>query len=94
MADQQRTAALVDVGLAQRERLRDPQAAAPQDRDQRTDPEAVTVIAGLAHDLHDLLRPRWIGRILHPFVTRRATGQKPGGRDGRTSTPGRIHQRD
>jgi len=33
MLDQQRAAAFVDVGLAQRERLRDPQATAPQDRD-------------------------------------------------------------
>jgi len=97
MADQQRASALVDVGLAQRERFRDPQATAPQDRDQRTDPEAVAVTAGLAHDLHDLLRPRWIGRILHSLVAGRATGQKPGGRDGRpppTAASTRINDPD
>jgi hypothetical protein len=65
VSDQQRAAAGIDVGLVERQRLRYPQPAAPQDGDQRADAQAVAVLAGLAHDQDDLLRPGWIGRILH-----------------------------
>jgi hypothetical protein len=63
VADQQRPALLVDVGLVERQCLGDPQPAAPQDSDQRADPEAVAVVSGLAHDQHDLLRSRRVGRV-------------------------------
>ncbi len=83
---------LVHVSLAQRERLRNPQATAPQHRDQGAYPEAVAVVAGPPHDLHDLFRTRRIGRILHSLVARRASGQEPRRRDGRAPTTGGIHE--
>jgi hypothetical protein len=55
VADQQRSAPLVDVGLVERQRLRDPQPAPPQHRDQRADTQPVAIVAGLAHHQHDLL---------------------------------------
>lgn len=50
VADQQRPALLVDVGLVERQRLGDPQPATPQDSDQRPDPETMAVMSGPAHD--------------------------------------------
>src|SRR5215210_1018606 len=54
-SDQQRSAAPVEVGLGERERLADPQASAPEHDDQAAQPAAVDALAGLAHDGDDLL---------------------------------------
>jgi hypothetical protein len=48
--NEQGAPSFVDVGLGQRERFGDPQPAAPQHSDQRTDPEPVPGLACLADD--------------------------------------------
>jgi hypothetical protein len=81
MTNQQRPSARIDIGLIQRQRLGDPQTTAPQHRDQRANPKTVAILAVLAHDQDDLLRPRRVRRVLHALV-RRAAGEvpRPGGR--------------
>jgi hypothetical protein len=54
-ADEQRSAARVEVGLGERERLVDAQAGAPEHDDQAAQPAAVDAVAGTAHDGDDLL---------------------------------------
>jgi hypothetical protein len=68
VADQQRPAALVDVGLVERQRFGDPQPATPQHRDQRPDPQPVAVTAGLTHDEDDLFGAGRVRRIFHPLL--------------------------
>ena len=51
----------------------------------------MAVVPGLAHHQHDLLRSWRVGRMLHPFVARRAAGEIPRHRRWRPSTPRRIH---
>ena len=60
VADQERAAALIEVGLAERERFVDAQPGAPQDHDQASQPLAVRAAVGLAHHCDDLLD---VGRI-------------------------------
>src|SRR5215207_7012913 len=71
---EQRSAARVEVGLGERERLADAQAGAPQHDDQAAQPVAVDAVAGAAHDGHDLLDRRRVGRVAHPLVARRPAG--------------------
>jgi hypothetical protein len=78
MAHQQRSTAFVDVGLIERQRLRDPKSTTPQNRDQRPDPQSVSVVAGLAHHQDHLLRAWRVGRVPYPLVMWRATGEVPG----------------
>ena len=58
-AHQQRSAARVQVGFGQRERLMDAQAGAPEHDDQPAQPAAMDAVAGGAHDGDDLLDRRW-----------------------------------
>ena len=74
VADQQRSAPLVEIVLGERERLLDAQPGAPQHDDHRSHAPAVTVIAGVAHDRDDLLHRGRVGRVAHPLVARRAPG--------------------
>jgi hypothetical protein len=78
---QQRTAARIEVGLGERERLADPQPSAPQHDDQAAQPAAVDPVAGVAHHGDDLFDRRRIGGVAHPLVARRAAGVelRPGG---------------
>jgi hypothetical protein len=71
-ADQQRAAALVEVVLGGRERLLEAQPGAPQDDDHRSQAPAVAVVAGVAHDRHDLVDGWWVRRVAHALL--------PGGR--------------
>src|SRR4051794_41828517 len=66
VADEQRAAALVEVGLAERECCLDPQTRPPEDHDESSQPLAVWAVAGLAHHGDDLLDGRWIGGGEHP----------------------------
>src|SRR5688572_2223274 len=52
---QQRSAARIEVGLGERERLADPQAGAPEHDDQAAQPAAVDTVTGAAHHGDDLL---------------------------------------
>src|SRR3954463_320846 len=78
VADQDRSAPVVEVVLGERERLLNAQPGAPEDNDHRSHAPAVAVIGGLAHDRHDLVdrgRVRWVA---HALVARWATGVIPG----------------
>ena len=63
VAHEQRAAPWVEVAFAQRQRLGDAQAAAPEDDDQGAEPVAVAVVAGLAHHGDDLFDGRRVGGI-------------------------------
>ena len=54
----------------------------------------MTVTASAPHDQDDLFGARWIGRILHPLVTRCATGQEPRSRSRRSPPTGGVEQHD
>ncbi|HZE18276.1 MAG TPA: hypothetical protein VE197_22730, partial [Mycobacterium sp.] len=58
MPDHARAAARVNVGLGERERLRDAQPGAPEHDDQRPEAMAVTCVWSLAHDGDDLIDRR------------------------------------
>jgi hypothetical protein len=75
-ADEQRSAARVEVGLGERERLVDAQAGAPEHDDQAAQPTAVDGVAGTAHDGDDLLDRRRIRGVVDPLVARRPAGME------------------
>jgi hypothetical protein len=82
----------VEVALAERERFLDAQPAPPQHDDQRAEPEAVAVVAGMAHHGDDLLDSRRVGGIELPLVARRTSGVVAGhGRERATPTGGIEH---
>jgi hypothetical protein len=63
VANDQRPAARVEVGLSERKRFLDPYAGSPKDHDQSSEPLAVRPRASRAHDGDDFLDGRRIGRI-------------------------------
>jgi hypothetical protein len=81
-ADEQRSAAPVQVGFGERERLVIPQASAPEHHDQAAQPAAVHAVAGAAHDGDDLLDRRWVCGIVQPLVARRAASMEVRQRGG------------
>jgi hypothetical protein len=89
VADQERPAARVEVVLGEGERLLDAQPGAPQDDDHRSHAPAVAVIGRVAHDSHDLLDRRGVGRVPHSLVARRAPGVVRQ-RRRRAAPPGRV----
>ena len=76
LAHEDRAAHRVKVGLGERERFADSQAATPKDDDERTEPDPVCIITRCAHDRDDLLDRRRIGRIAQALYA----GRDPGGR--------------
>jgi hypothetical protein len=54
---------MVEVAFAERERFLDAQPATPEHDDQRSQPEAMSIVAGLAHDRDDLFHGRRVGGI-------------------------------
>jgi hypothetical protein len=93
VADQNRAAAPVKVGLGQRERLVDPQPGAPQHHDQRADATAVAIVAGVAHHGHDLIDGRRVSRVALALVPWRDPGTKPGCGRRRATAAGSVKQR-
>jgi hypothetical protein len=81
-ADQDRSAPVVEVVLCERERFLVAQAGAPQDDDHRSHAPAVTVVGSVAHDRHDLVHRRWVGRVSDPLCCAVA-----GQRDSRAASP-------
>ena len=69
-------------------------ASAPQNRDQRTDAQSVPVMAGLAHDEDDFFDPGRVCGVLHPFVSRGATGEVPRPGGWRPPAAGGVEQHD
>ena len=78
--DQQRAAALIEIGLAERERFLDAHSSSPQDHDQTAQSTAVRVVTGRAHDGDDLLDLRRIGRLAQTLVARSLTRVESGHR--------------
>src|SRR3954447_2971110 len=85
VAYEQRAAPRVEVALAERQRLGDAQAAAPEHDHQSAEPVAVGVVAGLAHHGDDLFHARRVSGIEPPLVAGRASGVVAG--QGRRRTP-------
>jgi hypothetical protein len=79
--------AWAEVGFAERHRLRDPQAAAPEHDHQSAEPVAVEVVACLAHHGDDLFHGRRVGGIELPLVAGRASGVVAGYCRGRATPP-------
>jgi hypothetical protein len=79
---QQRSAAGVEVGLGERQRLVDARAGSPEDDDQAAQPATVDAVAGVAHHGDDLLDRRWVGGVAHTLVARRPAVVELRQRDG------------
>ncbi len=92
LAHEDRTANRIKVGLGERERFADPKSGAPQDDDERAEPDPVDIITCGAHDRDDLLDRRRIRRIAQALVVGRATLVEARER-GRRSPPARTVQR-
>jgi hypothetical protein len=73
---QQRSAARIEVGLGERERLADPQPSAPQHDDQAAQPAAVDTVTGAAQHGDDLSIVGGSAGVAHPLVARRPAGVK------------------
>src|SRR5207244_7232986 len=89
-AHEHRAALRIKVVLAQRERLFDTKPAAPEHHDHRAQPEAVRVLAGVAHHADDLLNSRRIGGVEHALVAGRTSGVKTGERRRWAAPAGRV----
>ena len=63
-----RSAPLVEIVFCELERFLDAQSGAPEDDDDRSHAAAVTVVRAVAHDRHDLVHRRRVGRVAHPLV--------------------------
>jgi hypothetical protein len=74
VADEDRSAAGVEVVLGELERLLDSQASAPEDDDHRAQPPAVAFVGGVAHHRDDLIDGGRVGRVEPALVARRAPG--------------------
>ena len=78
MADEQRAAFGIEVGLVERERFADPQPGAPEYDDHAAQPDAVRTITGSAHHRDDLLHGRRIRWIPKALVARRNASVEAG----------------
>jgi len=65
VANEQRTAPLVEGVLGERERFLDPEPGTPQHDDHRAQPPAVTIVGRVAHDRHDLIDSGRVGWVPH-----------------------------
>jgi hypothetical protein len=72
-----------------RQRLRDAQPAPPEHDDERAEPMAVPVVAGLAHHGDDLFHGRRVGGI-EPPLAGRTSGVVAGHGRGRATPTGGI----
>jgi hypothetical protein len=90
VAHEQRATPGVEVAFAERQRLLDAQAAAPEDHDNGAEPVAVAIVAGFAHHGDDLFHGRRVGEIEPPLVARRTSGVVAGHGRGRATPTGGI----
>jgi hypothetical protein len=79
-ANEQRAAAVVEVGLVERESLANAQAGAPVHHDQAAQAAALRAVAGGAHDGDDLLDRGRVGGIAHAGDGALALRALPGSR--------------
>ena len=89
-ADEQRAAALIEVGLGERERFLNAQPSSPEGHDRAANPATVPAVSGGAHDSDDLLDFGRVGRVAHALVAQRATREKSRHRRRRSATTGTI----
>ena len=82
----------VPLNIIQRQRFLDAQAGAPKNDDHRSQPPAVAIVGRVAHDRHDLIDRRWVGRVAHALVARWAAGVVAG-QCRRRATPPRGVER-
>jgi hypothetical protein len=79
---EQRSATLVEVSLAEIERLSDAEPGPPQHDDQSARAVTVDIRAGVAHHGDDLLDPGRVGRVAQALVARRPASVVAGHRCG------------
>jgi hypothetical protein len=88
--DQQRPAAAVEIGLAQRKRFVDAKPRAPQHHHQPAQSPTLESVACGAHHRDDLLHGRRVSWIAQPLVARRTAGMKAGHGRRRAAPTGGI----
>ena len=67
---QDRAAVHIEIGLGERERFADPQPCPPEHDDHAAQPDAVSAVAGGAHNRDDLLDCWRVRRVAEPFLCR------------------------
>jgi hypothetical protein len=85
--DQDRPAALVEVGFGQRQGLVDPQPGAPEHDDQAIESVTVAAVMRLAHHGDDFLDGRWVSGVALALVPWCLAGAEPRQRGGRACRP-------
>jgi hypothetical protein len=74
VANEQSTAAFIEVALGKVERFGDPKSRAPEHDDQAAQAVAVDARTGVAHHGNDLVDSRRIGWVAQPLVARWTSG--------------------
>lgn len=92
VADQQRAAIGVEVGLAECERLADPEPSTPEHNDHAAQPDALGAVASGAHDRDDVLNGRRIRRVAQALVAWRNALVKAGRGRWRSAPASAIEQ--
>ena len=92
-SNEQRAAAVIEIGFGEAEGFLDAEPGAPEDHDQAAQPAAVGAVASGAHDGHDLLHLRRVRRVARALVSWRATGVEPRHGRRRPTSTGAIEQR-
>jgi hypothetical protein len=92
LANDDRSASGVEVGLGQLERFADPQPGPPQQHDERAQASAVRAAAGCAHDRDDLLDDWRVGGIAQALVPGRSALVVARHRDWRPVMTGGVVQ--
>jgi hypothetical protein len=77
VADEQRAAAVVEIGFGEAKGFLDAQPGAPEDHDQAAEAASVGAAASGAHDGDDLLHLRRVRRVPQALVAWRATFVEP-----------------
>ena len=75
-AHEHRTAAAIEIRLAERERLVDPEPGSPKHDDQRAQPPTINAVPRRSHDGDDLFDRRRVGGITDALVARRRPAWK------------------
>jgi hypothetical protein len=76
-ADEQRAAAVIEIGFGGAEGFLDAQPGAPEDHDQAAETASVGAVASGAHDGDDLLDLGWVRRVPHQGRPPRNKGLEP-----------------
>jgi hypothetical protein len=77
VADEQRAAAVLEIGFGEAKGFLDAQPGAPEDRDQAAEAASMGAAASGAHDGDDFLYLRRVRGVAQALVAWRATGVEP-----------------